>query len=114
ALPILARHPAMAGRYLDVALYNPARPGVPAQQAIPKGLRLGRQLDLLPPERAGQANDVGGDAAASVAFADGGTYRVRYYWGCSTHARKGQPIEYSVTVDRKSVVEGRGVQPGRQ
>src|SRR5690606_36091294 len=68
----MARHPAMAGRYLDVALYNPANPGVPAQQTIPKGLRLGRQLDLLPPERAGQANDVGGDAAASVAFADGG------------------------------------------
>lgn len=108
----MARHPAMAGRYLDVALYNPARPGVPAQQAIPKGLRLGRQLDLLPPERAGQANDVGGDAAASVAFADGGTYRVRYYWGCSTHARKGQPIEYSVTVrNGKPVQTGRAMKP---
>ena len=107
----MARHPGMAGRYLDVALYNPARPGVPAQQAIPKGLRLGKQLELLPPERKGQANDAGGDAT-SMAFSDGGTYRVRYYWGCGEHAGKGQPVEYSVTVrNGKPVQKGRAMKP---
>ena len=107
----MARHPGLAGRYLDVALYNPARPGVPAQQAIPKGLRLGKQLKLLPPERKGQADDAGGDAT-SMAFSDGGTYRVRYYWGCGEHAGKGQPVEYSVTVrNGKPVQKGRAMKP---
>lgn len=108
----MARHPGMPGRYLDVALYNPARPGTPARQAIPKGLRLGNLLDLLPPERKQAANDSVADGGANPAFADGGTYRVRYYWGCSERAGKGQPIEYSVTVrNGKPVQSGRAMKP---
>src|SRR5690606_2071102 len=47
----MARHPGMPGRYMDVALDNHAKPGAPASQAIPKDLRLGDKIDLLPPER---------------------------------------------------------------
>src|SRR5690606_27639620 len=45
-----ARHPAMSGQYLDVALHNSLRPGVEAQHAIPGGLKLGKSLPLVPPE----------------------------------------------------------------
>ena len=108
----MARHPGLPGRYLDIALYNPASPGTPAQQAVPKGLRLGSRLDLLAPERAGAHVSGSADGAVNPAFADGGTFRVRYYWGCGEHARKGQPVEYSVTVrNGKPVQSGRAMQP---
>ena len=108
----MARHPGLPGRYLDVALYNPASPGTPARQAVPKGLRLGKHLDLLSPERNDTRVAGSADGAVNPAFADGGTFRVRYYWGCSERARKGQPVEYSVTVrNGKPVQSGRAMKP---
>src|SRR5690606_5286888 len=97
---------------LDVALYNPVRPGAPASQQVPKALKLGRHLDLLPPERKRQSDHDVHDGSINPAFADGGTYRVRYYSGCSERARKGQPLEYAVTVrNGKPVQKGRAMKP---
>lgn len=94
-----ARHPGMPGRYLDVGLDNPRRPGTAAEQEVPKGLRLGKQIDLLPPERrenasAGGINDGGGIPG----LGQDSKHEVRYYWGCGEDLRKGQPRTFNVTV----------------
>src|SRR3546814_1847885 len=61
----MARHPGMPGKYMDVALHNRSQPGTPASQAVPKGLRLGDGIELLPPERKQARNDGGADGARS-------------------------------------------------
>src|SRR3546814_19218170 len=89
ALPIcMARHPGMPGKYMDVALHNRSGPGTPASQAIPKGLRLGDEIELLPPERKQARND-GGEAGSTnpQALADGGPSTNRYYSGCGETGR---------------------------
>lgn len=107
-----ARHPGMPGRYLDIGLDNPRKPGIAAEQAIPKDLRLGRSIDLLPPERretiAGGANDGSGIPGLT----EDSEYEVRYYWGCGEDARKGQPRTFRVTVrDGKQRMSGSAPQP---
>src|SRR5690606_5410472 len=79
----MTRHPGMPGRYMDVALSTRNAPGQPASQAVPKGLQLGNSIDLLPRERR-QADPAGGstDGGGTLDLADGGTYRMRYFWGC--------------------------------
>lgn len=105
----MARHPGMPGKYMDVALDNRARPGTPASQAIPKGLRLGDQIELLPPAREPARNDGGADGSINPqALADGGPYTIRYYWGCGEQVRAGQPAEFTM-----SVRNGRPVNSGR-
>src|SRR3546814_6154136 len=92
ALPIcMARHPGMPGKYMDVALHNRSGPGTPASQAIPKGLRLGDEIELLPPERKQARNDGGADGSTNPQDpADGGPYTIRYYWGCGGQGAAGQ------------------------
>src|SRR3546814_6823637 len=69
----MARHPGMPGKYMDVALHNRSQPGTPASQAVPKGMRLGDGIELLPPERKQARNDGGADGATNPqALADGG------------------------------------------
>lgn len=105
----MARHPGMPGRYMDVALHNRSQPGTAASQAVPRGLRLGNAIDLLPPttaETTRTESDAGG--SASIALADGGPYTVRYYWGCGDQVRAGQPAEFSM-----SVRNGQPVHSGR-
>jgi len=108
----MARHPGMPGRYMDVALESRIQPGAPATQAVPRGLRLGSEIDLLPPER-GQSRAGGDtDGSASVALADGGPYTVRYYWGCGDQVRAGQPATFTMSVrDGKPVHSGRAMVP---
>src|SRR3546814_19245622 len=55
----MARHPGMPGKYMDVALHNRRQPGTPASQAVPKGLRMGDGIELLPPESKQASNDGG-------------------------------------------------------
>jgi len=110
----MARHPALPGRYLDVALHNPRQPGAPASQAIPKDLRLGKQLELLPAAPAPARDEAADGNANNQAIADGGPYRVRYYWGCGEQARKGQPAEYSLTIRNGKPVQGGRVMKPRQ
>ena len=108
----MARHPGMPGKYMDVALDNRGKPGAPASQAIPKGLRLGNEIDLLPPERKQQANDGGDSPTANIALADGGPYKIRYYWGCGEKVRAGQPAEFTMSVrNGKPVNSGRAMTP---
>src|SRR5690606_27151438 len=70
----MARHPGMPGRYMDVALESSIQPGAPATQAVPRGLRLGSEIELLPPEQRESRSDGGSDGSASMALADGGPY----------------------------------------
>lgn len=108
----MARHPGMPGRYMDVALESRIQPGAPATQAVPRGLRLGNEIDLLPPERAQSHSDGGNDGSANVALADGGPYTVRYYWGCGDQVRAGQPATFTMSVrDGKPVHSGRAMTP---
>ena len=109
----MARHPGMPGRYMDVALDNRNQPGTPARQAIPKGLRLGDRIELLPPERGPRTDGSGADGApASMALADGGPYTIRYYWGCGGQVRQGQPAEFTTSVrNGKPVSSGRMMTP---
>ncbi|MCD9027117.1 hypothetical protein LDO26_02670 [Luteimonas sp. BDR2-5] len=110
----MARHPGMPGQYLDIALHNQRQPGTPARQAIPQGLRLGDHLDLLPP--AARDTRDGGSAGGSIGqdLADGGRYRVLYYWGCGESAGPGQPVEYSMTIRNGKPVEGGRAMAPRQ
>src|SRR3546814_10576230 len=89
----MARHPGMPGKYMDVALHNRSQPGTPASQAVPKGLRLGDGIELLPPERKQARNDGGADGATNPqALADGGPYTIRYYWRSEEHTSELQSL----------------------
>ena len=109
----MARHPGMPGKYMDVALHNRSQPGTPASQAIPKGLRLGDEIELLPPAREQARNDGGADGATiHQTLADGGPYTIRYYWGCGEQVRAGQPAEFTMSVrNGKPVNSGRVMTP---
>ncbi len=108
----MTRHPGMPGRYMDVALHNRAAPGQPASQAVPRGLQLGNSIDLLPRERSETSSDAGDAGTGSLGLTDGGTYKVRYFWGCGEQAQRGQPVEYSMTVRNGKVVQsGRAMAP---
>src|SRR3546814_1184032 len=103
----------MPGKYMDVALHNRSGPGTPASQASPKGLRLGDEIELLPPERKQARNDGGADGSTNPqALADGGPYTIRYYWGCGEQVRAGQPAEFTMSVrNGKPVKRGRAMNP---
>ena len=106
-----ARHPGMPGKYLDVALHNRRQPGATASQAVPKGLGLGEQIQLLAPERKSSTGgkDTGHDSSGQQ---QDGSYKIRYYWGCGEQVRAGQPAEFTLTVrNGKPVTSGRAMKP---
>src|SRR5690554_3420807 len=109
----MARHPGMPGKYLDVALHSRSQPGAPASQAIPRGLRLGNEIELLPPAPGQARGDSGADGSTGHhAIADGGPYTIRYYWGCGEQVRSGQPATFTISVrDGKPVNSGRAMAP---
>ena len=109
----MARHPGMPGRYLDVALHNRSEPGLPARQQVPKGLRVGDHIDLLPRERSGGGDNDGGASPATANAAGDGTFQVRYYWGCGDKAGAGQPLRYTVTFRGGKVVQNGKAPPPR-
>jgi hypothetical protein len=96
------RHGGMPGQYVDIAMLNQPAPGVPAEQFIPAGLKLGKSLPLIPPkavvstpmqEMPGQMQDA--------------KARILIYWGCGTEVRKGQPREIRIDVKNgKASVSG--------
>ncbi len=94
----MARHPAMPGKYLDIALYNRNAPGTPARQAIPEGARMGPHLELLPPPRPVAAARDGSSVADGLGRGDGGRGRILHYWGCGEQVGPGQPREFSFEV----------------
>src|SRR3546814_11426270 len=95
----MARHPGMPGKYMDVALHNRSQPGTPASQAVPKGLRLGDGIELLPPERKQARNDGGADGATNPQpLPDGGPSTIRYSSTCGNQVRAAQPAESTISV----------------
>lgn len=78
------RYTGSPGQHLDIAVLNSLKPGVPAQQAIPPGLKLGKSLELLPyKESAGRDVPPGETTDFKV--------RILIYWGCGSTVRNGQP-----------------------
>lgn len=102
------RYSGAPGHYMDIALWNSIKPGVPVQQAIPSGLKLGKSLNLLPyketPVRQGEPGSPGETQDFKV--------RILIYWGCGTTIRKGQPrvIEMSA---KDGKVKATGAMQGR-
>src|SRR5690606_24727273 len=99
-------------RYLDVGLDNPRRPGTAAVQAVPRGLRLGKHIDLLPPEQRENASAGGVTGGDIPGLEQDSRYEVRYYWGCGEDVRNGQPRTSTVAVrNGRQWVSGRAPQP---
>jgi hypothetical protein len=84
-------HHAMPPRVLDIALFNSLRPGAPASQAIPPGMRLGSSLPLLPPpQQAAQREREPGEMTDDMRR-EMPKGRILIYWGCGDTVRRGQP-----------------------
>lgn len=108
----MTRHPAMPGRYMDVALHNRAAPGKPAQQSVPRGLQLGQGIELLPQAAARSGTATAANDGGGMGGGGDGTYKVRYYWGCGEQARSGQPSNFTVTIrNGRPQQSGRMMQP---
>jgi hypothetical protein len=82
-----ARHPMMTGKFFDIAMLNTLAPGKEAEQQVPAGLGLGASLPLLPPTAS-----VGREAGGTTGMPDGEIH-IKYYWGCGSDVRAGQPRE---------------------
>ena len=82
-----ARHPMMTGKFFDIAMLNTLAPGKEAEQQVPAGLGLGASLPLLPPTAS-----VGREAGGTTGVPDGEIH-IKYYWGCGSEVRAGQPRE---------------------
>ena len=65
---------------------------------MPKDLRLGRSIDLLPPERRETVAGGGVNDGGIPGLGEDSTYEVRYYWGCGEEAATGQPRKFTMTV----------------
>ncbi len=79
----------MPPRVLDIALYNSLRPGVPAEQAIPPGMRMGERLPLVPPQAQAVRETEPGEVPQD--YKDTPKGRILIYWGCGAEVRPGQP-----------------------
>jgi len=104
------RYGGAPGQYMDIALFNSIKPGVPVQQAIPSGLMLGKSLNLLPyKETLSREGEPGMPGDGEIR-----DFKVRMliYWGCGTEVRKGQPrvIEMS---SKDGKVKASGAMQGR-
>jgi len=104
------RYGAAPGQYMDIALLNTLKPGVPVEQSIPSGLKLGKSLTLLPyketPTRPGEPGTP--EAGEIRDF----KVRILIYWGCGSTIRKGQPrvIEMS---SQDGKIKASGAMQGR-
>ena len=82
-----ARHPVFTGKFFDVAMRNSLAPGKEAEQQVPAGLGLGPSLPLLPPV-ASRGREAGGTSGVPE-----GEIHLKFYWGCGSEVRAGQPRE---------------------
>ena len=73
-------------RVIDLALYNPRKPGTEAALAIPPTMGMGEQLPLVPPSPG--FKEPGDSAPGEVPEVKG---RLLVYWGCGDKVRPGQP-----------------------
>ena len=72
-------------RVIDVALYNPRKPGTEAALFIPLTMGMGESLPLVPPSPSFKE---AGEAPAEMPEIKG---RILIYWGCGEAVRAGQP-----------------------
>jgi hypothetical protein len=72
-------------RVIDLALYNPRKPGAEAALFIPLTMGMGEQLPLVPPSPSFKE---AGEAPAEMPEIKG---RILIYWGCGEAVRAGQP-----------------------
>ena len=79
----------MPPRVIDIALHNSLRPGVPASQAIPPGMRMGESLPLIPPRAQPTQTEPGEVPQEYQQHQPKG--RILLYWGCGSAVRAGQP-----------------------
>ncbi len=106
-----ARHPAMSGQYLDVALHNSLRPGVEAQHAIPGGLKLGKVLPLVPPTLEPTSGDYReGSPTQDIPDVE---MTIHEYWGCGAAVRPGQPKTFTMKVRGGNVQSSGSVSQGK-
>lgn len=75
----------MTGQYLDIALLNALKPGVPVQDHIPSGLQLGASLTLNPVDLATGTHQQSAGRVSDMEV------RISEYWGCGAAVRPGQP-----------------------
>ncbi|GAB3380880.1 hypothetical protein [Lysobacter fragariae] len=101
------RYGAMPGKYVDIAVFNPAHPGSEAQQLIPDGLQLGASLPLLPPRA--EVHEPGDPQTPPMHDMKS---RILIYWGCGTTVRPGQPKEIRIDV-KNGQVQMSGAMQGR-
>ena len=100
------RYGGSPGQYLDIAVLNTLKPGVPAQQAIPAGLKLGNSLELLP-YRAPAARE-SAPAGEPTDF----KVRILIYWGCGSTVRPGQPTVIEMS-SKDGKLKASGAMQGR-
>ena len=77
--------PATQGHVLDIAMHNRLKPGVPAEQAVPAGLGVGKSLSLLPPPPGKDVEERKEHEMHDIEVT------IRQYWGCGATVRPGQP-----------------------
>jgi|GEM_PF-301016 hypothetical protein len=76
-----------AGKHADLAIYNKNFPaGITANQAIPKVLKLGNSVNLLPTTIGGQSRET-----ETVPKMPDVSFTMKLYWGCGAAVRPGQP-----------------------
>lgn len=93
----------MSGQYLDMALFNALKPGLPVQDQIPAGLQLGSSLKLIPVDPSTSRHDKALGEVPDVEV------RISEYWGCGASIRPGQPKVASFKVKGGTVDPRRGM-----
>ena len=92
-----------AGRFTDIAIYDRRQPGrVTATQAIPSGLRLGATIPLLPPPPPApqtKSERTPWDDREPEGTPEMPRFQIKFYWGCGSQVRAGQPRVLDFTRD---------------
>ena len=87
--PFLSTQTSSSGRFLDVTLSTRANPQLAqGRQAVPAGLQMGPQLNLLAPTD-GRTVPLDRDESPDTTERPKG--RILLYWGCGNTVRAGQP-----------------------
>lgn len=98
--------PGSPGRLLDIALYNRLKPGMPAEQAVPAALGVGKSLSLLPPPPGKSVDEPKEHEMHDIEVT------IRQYWGCSATVRPGQPKVITLRVRNGQFQQNGSLVPG--
>ena len=98
--------PATQGHVLDIAMHNRLKPGVPAEQAVPAGLGVGKSLSLLPPLPGKDVEERKEHEMHDIEVT------IRQYWGCGATVRPGQPKVMTLKVRNGQFQQDGSIAPG--